>query len=153
MVRVVAAFAADKRYSDMLRITIQPLVAMLGSGEATVVTHAARAITSLSHSEPNRDALRDAGALPRMAGLLLHDDEAVQQCAVQAVANLGVDASDAKVFLASGWHLSLISLLSAATEETQAAAAAVLGNLSSNPNPNPNPNPNSNPKPNPNPNP
>ena len=80
MVRVVAAFAADKRYSDMLRITIQPLVAMLGSGEATVVTHAARAITSLSHSEPNRDALRDAGALPRMAGLLLHDDEAVQQC-------------------------------------------------------------------------
>ena len=64
MVRVVAAFAADKRYSDMLRITIQPLVAMLGSGEATVVTHAARAITSLSHSEPNRDALRDAGALP-----------------------------------------------------------------------------------------
>ena len=55
-----------------------------------------------------------------MAGLLLHDEEAVQQCAVQAVANLGVDASDAKTFLASGWHLSLISLLSAATEETQA---------------------------------
>ena len=54
----------------------------------------------------------------------------MQQCAVQAVANLGVDATDAPSFLSSGWHLALISLLSAATEETQAAAAAVLGNLS-----------------------
>ena len=53
----------------------------------------------------------------------------MQQCAVQAVANLGVDATDAPSFLASGWHLALISLLSAAAEETQAAAAAVLGNL------------------------
>ena len=79
-------------------------------GRPFVTAHAARAITSLSHSEPNRDALRDAGALPRMAALLLHEDEQVQQCAVQAVANLGVDANDAKTFLASGWHLSLISL-------------------------------------------
>ena len=55
----------------------------------------------------------------------------MQQCAVQAVANLGVDANDAKTFLASGWHLSLISLLSAHAEDVQAAAAAVLGNLSS----------------------
>ena len=58
-----------------------------------------------------------------------------------------------KVFLASGWHLALISLLSAAAEETQAAAAAVLGNLSSNPHPNPNPNPYPNPNPDPNPDP
>ena len=68
-----------------------------------------------------------------MAALLLHEDEQVQQCAVQAVANLGVDANDAKTFLASGWHLSLISLLSAHAEDVQAAAAAVLGNLSSVP--------------------
>ena len=133
MVRVVAAFAADKRYSDMLRITIQPLVAMLSTSDPTVIAHAAMALTSLSHSEPNRDALRDAGALQRMASLLLHDDGMVQQCACQAVANLGVDANDAKTFLSSGWHLSLISLLSAQSDDVQAAAAAVLGNLSTSP--------------------
>jgi len=133
MVQVVASFAADSRYSTMLRITIQPLVAMLTGDNEKALVHAAHAVTSLSHSESNRDALRDAGALRRMAELLLHSDESVQQSAVQCVANLGVDASDAKAFMASGWHLSLISLLSAASTEVQGAAAAVLGNLSSAP--------------------
>merc|ERR1719218_361273 len=64
-----------------------------------------------------------------MSELLLHPDGQVQEHAVQCVANLGVDASDATVFLRAGWHLPLISLLSAASFDTQAAAAAVLGNL------------------------
>ena len=133
MVQVVAAFAADSRYSTMLRITIQPLVAMLTSDNTEALIHAADAVTSLSHSESNRDALRDAGALRRMAELLLHSVESVQQSAVQCVANLGVDASDAETFMGSGWHLSLISLLSASSNDVQGAAAAVLGNLSSSP--------------------
>ena len=79
MVRVVAAFAADARYRDMLRIAIQPLVAMLTlKGAPAIVAHAARAITSLSNSEPNRDALREAGAQRKMAELLLHSDGAIQ---------------------------------------------------------------------------
>lgn len=133
MVQVVAAFADDARYCNMLRITIQPLVAMLATSNTTVLHYAAQAVTSLSRSESNRDALRDAGALQRMAENLLHADEAVRQSAVQCVANLGVDASDAKDFLAAGWHLSLISLLSVATPEVQGAAAAVLGSLSAAP--------------------
>mmetsp|Transcript_73043 Transcript_73043/g.121940 ORF Transcript_73043/g.121940 Transcript_73043/m.121940 type:complete len:1878 (+) Transcript_73043:80-5713(+) len=133
MLRVVAAFAADARYCNMLRITIQPLVAMLTSGHASVLAHAANAVTSLSSSESNRDALRDAGALGRMAELLLHADESVQQSAVQCVANLGVDASEAQTFMTAGWHLSLISLLSASSTDVQGAAAVVLGNLSSVP--------------------
>ena len=133
MVRVVAAFAGDTRYCDMLRITIQPLVAMLAATDATVVVHAAAAVTSLSRSEPNRDALRDAGALRRMAELLLHPHESVPQAAVQCIANLGVDASSAKGFLAAGWHLSLIGLLSSPSADVAASAAAVLGNLSSAP--------------------
>ncbi len=48
----------------MLRIAIQPLVAMLSAGGAEATVHVARAVTSLSGAEPNRDALRDAGALP-----------------------------------------------------------------------------------------
>lgn len=132
MVRVVAAFAADRRYCDMLRITIQPLVAMLGGqkGVIAVVPHAARALTSLSHSEPNRDALREAGAQRKMAELLLHPESRVQASAVQCVANLGVDVTDAKAFMDAGWHLALIQLLSAPAVEVQGAAAAVLGNLS-----------------------
>ena len=136
----------------MLRIAIQPLVAMLSAGGAEATVHVARAVTSLSRAEPNRDALRDAGAppssppllhhslhtkllsprlprhhfrpalrqhrhlqhraaggvgggaaaanwwrrvenggigaLPRMAELLLHDEEAVQQAAVRCAARL-----------------------------------------------------------------
>ena len=48
----------------MLRIAIQPLVTMLSAGDAEATVHVARAVTSLSRAEPNRDALRDAGALP-----------------------------------------------------------------------------------------
>ena len=111
MVRVVAAFASDERYCNMLRITIQPLVAMLAQeSTAATLTHAASAVMSLSRAESNRDALREAGALRKMAELLLHSDESVQQNAVQCVANLGVDASDAKAFMAAGWHRSLTSL-------------------------------------------
>jgi len=129
MLRVVAAFAADPRYTNMLRITIQPLVALLASSDADAVHHAALAITSLSRSEPNRDALRDAGALCRMFELLLHVDSTVQEAAVQCIANLGVEATAAVTFLRAGWHLPLISLLSSDCYETNAAAAAVLGNL------------------------
>jgi len=130
MLRVVAAFAQDSRYCNMLRITIQPLVAMLESGCTPILAHAALAVMALSRSESNRDALRDAGAMRRMAELLLHPDERVQSSAVQCVANLGVDASDAVIFMSSGWHLSLTSLLSATNADVQGAAAAVLGNLS-----------------------
>ena len=129
MLKVVAAFAGDARYCNMLRITIQPLVAMLANPNGTVLQYAAEALRSLSRSESNRDALRDAGALRRMAELLLQTDEAVQHSAVQCVADLGVGASDAADFVASGWHLSLISLLSAPSVHVQGAAAAVLGSL------------------------
>jgi len=129
MLRIVAAFAADERYCTMLRITIQPLVALLGKPEVAVLTHAAQAVMSLSRSESNRDALRDAGAIQRLSELLLHSDAGVQECAIQGIANLGVDAADATTFLSSGWHLPLISLLSSGSVEVQASAAAVLGSL------------------------
>ena len=129
MVRVVAAFAADERYTNMLRITIQPLIALLTSQHADVVSYAAHAVASLARSEPNRDALREAGAMRRMSELLLHTEESVQEHAVQAVANLGVDMSDALTYLRAGWHLPLIALLSAPSFDTSAAAAAVLGSL------------------------
>ena len=64
-----------------------------------------------------------------MSELLLHSESAVQEHAVQCVANLGVDSGDATAFLRAGWHLPLISLLSNYSFDTQAAAAAVLGNL------------------------
>ena len=35
MLRVGAAFSADERYKNMLRITIQPLVALLGSSSSS----------------------------------------------------------------------------------------------------------------------
>jgi len=129
MLRIVAAFAADERYCTMLRITIQPLVALLAKADVAVLTHAAQAVMSLSRSESNRDALRDAGATRRLSELLLHAEAAVQECAVQGIANLGVQASDASTFLSSGWHLPLISLLSSDSMEVQASAAAVLGSL------------------------
>ena len=129
MLRIVAAFDADERYCTMLRITIQPLVALLGKADIAVLTHAAQAVMSLSRPESNRDALRDAGTTRRLSELLLHSEAAVQESAVQGIANLGVEAADAAVFLSSGWHLPLISLLSAASFEVQAAAAAVLGSL------------------------
>ena len=71
----------------------------------------------------------EAGALRRMSELLLHSDAAIQEHAVQCVANLGVDSSDAAAYLRAGWHLPLIALLSAHNFDTQAAAAAVLGSL------------------------
>ena len=78
MLRIVAAFAADERYCTMLRITIQPLVALLAKPDVAVLVHAAQAVMSLSRSESNRDALRDAGAIRRLSELLLHSDAAVQ---------------------------------------------------------------------------
>ena len=131
MLRVVSAFAADDRYTNMLRTAIQPLVAQLASSDDEAVRHAATAVMSLSRSEPNRDALREAGTLRRVLHLLLHANNDVQEAAVQCVANLGVDSTQAIVFLRSGWHLPLISLLSSDCVDTTAAAAAVLGNLAS----------------------
>jgi hypothetical protein len=133
MLRVVAAFAADERYTSMLRITIQPLVALLASDDSDAVAHSAAAVSSLAISHSNRDALREAGAPKRMAELLLHPEGTVQEHAVQCIANLGVDAAEATAFLRSGWHLPLISLLSALSYETQASAAFVLGNLALSP--------------------
>ena len=78
MLRVVAAFAADDRYTNMLRITIHPLIALLASDKAHAVGLAARAIASLARGEPNRDALREAGAVRRMSELLLHSEGGVQ---------------------------------------------------------------------------
>ena len=44
MLRIVAAFAADERYCTMLRITIQPLVALLAKPDVAVLVHAAQAV-------------------------------------------------------------------------------------------------------------
>ena len=130
MVRVVAAFAGDTvlRPSDH-----HPASRRDARRHRRYRRRSRRRRRRLSRSEPNRDALRDAGALRRMAELLLHPHESVPQAAVQCIANLGVDASSAKGFLAAGWHLSLIGLLSSPSADVAASAAAVLGNLSSAP--------------------
>ena len=81
--------------------------------------------------QANRDALR-GGALRRMANSSSTLTSQCRSCG-GAVASLGVDASSAEGFLAAGWHLSLIGLLSSPSADVAASAAAVLGSLSSAP--------------------
>ena len=67
--RELALQALQFALDVMLRIQ-EPSAAFLASPGLTKLP----AVASLARSEPNRDALREAGALRRMSELLLHSD-------------------------------------------------------------------------------
>ncbi|XP_067839957.1 uncharacterized protein [Heptranchias perlo] len=112
---------------------LEPILELLGSGDATVQCNSCACVATLATSVSNREAIASEGGVKSLLGLAKSYDPRVQQNAVGAILNLTRSEKTQLLLCKEGALPVLILHLQSPDSEVQYYSCAALSNIASNP--------------------
>ncbi|XP_038655358.1 vacuolar protein 8-like isoform X2 [Scyliorhinus canicula] len=112
---------------------LEPILELLGSGDATVQCNSSACVATLATSVSNREAIAAEGGIRSLLGLAKSYDPRVQQNAVGAILNLTRSEKTQLLLCNEGALPVLILHLQSPDSEVQYYSCSALTNIASNP--------------------